>query len=87
MTQFDFLSEEPLEAETRFSAKPKKKDDQISDLQIVVDRKAKLIKEIGYTDDLGNKTRMIFSDVQLEKKSKTADFEYSPPKDVEVTDL
>lgn len=87
LKQFDFLSEEKQEDTLRLSAKPKTKDEAISDLKISLDSKTKQIKEISYTDELGNRTIMTFSDHQLEKKPQAKLFRYVPEKGAEVSDL
>lgn len=66
---------------------PRTADLTVTSLQITLDPKEKLMKEISYKDDIGNLTRMIFSNVKFLKKEQSKLFKYQPPKGAQVTDL
>lgn len=90
VTEFDFISEKTEDHLMSLGAKPKATSDQIKDLSVVVDLKAKEIAEINYTDELGNKTSMKFSDQKFISKDKAQPkkvFQYEPEKGAEVSDL
>jgi outer membrane lipoprotein-sorting protein len=87
LNHFDILSDEGTGDTLRLKAKPKVKDDQITDLTLVIDKSKKEISELSYGDELGNKTTMQFSGVELSKKAQPKKFKYTPEKGAEVTDL
>lgn len=87
MTKFDFLSEKTEGDILKLVAKPKKDDNQMTNLTISVDTKAREISQIDYSDDLGNKTIMKFSDLKLKDKAQPSLFGYKPEKGVEVLNL
>lgn len=68
-----------------FLPKDSKKFPGVTKIQIQVDSKKLQIEKIAYWDDIENKTEFIFSDVQFDKKISASAFNFSPPKDAQVT--
>ncbi|WII72768.1 outer membrane lipoprotein carrier protein LolA [Bdellovibrio sp. 22V] len=66
---------------------PLYEDLTVKSLQVVLDTKSNTMKEINYTDDIGNLTTLSFSNVEFKKKEKKSLFKYQPPKGAQVTDL
>ncbi len=87
VTEFQFLSEKTEGDQLSFVAKPKKSEDAMTNLTIIVDTKVREITEINYSDELGNKTIMKFSELKLKKKPQPSVFDFKPEKGTEVIDL
>jgi outer membrane lipoprotein carrier protein len=66
---------------------PKKKDWNISVLHIKINEKDLNLKSISYFDDLENKTELTFSSPEYHKKEDQKKFNYTPPKNAEITEL
>ncbi|PWU19373.1 MAG: outer membrane lipoprotein carrier protein LolA [Bdellovibrio sp.] len=87
MTQFDFLKEEDQGNVVKLFAKPKKGGDQVTTLWITVNKKEKEVRSVEYSDELGNKTVMTFSDLRLQDTARPKIFSYKPEKNAEVTNF
>lgn len=87
LDKFDFLSEKKDGMYLEIMAKPKGNQIQVSDLKFVVDTKGKLIKAIEYSDELGNKTLMSFTETKFRTKKDMGKFSYKPEKGAQVTEL
>lgn len=66
---------------------PRQDDLTVKTLNVLIDTKANLLKQISYHDDIGNLTMMSFSDVKFLNKEKKNLFKYQPPKGAQVTEL
>ncbi|MBO9666740.1 MAG: outer membrane lipoprotein carrier protein LolA [Bdellovibrio sp.] len=66
---------------------PTGSDLMIKSMNLVVDGKKSLLKEISYKDDIGNLTTMKFSDIKFKDSANNSLFKYQPPKNVPVTEL
>lgn len=71
----------------RYQTQPKNASWGIQDLNFTINRKTLVVTEIEYKDDLGNETKMVFSNVKFQKKIEKSVFKYSPPKGAQVIDL
>lgn len=90
VTEFDFVTEKTEGDIMTLGAKPKAKNDTTKDLNVVVDLKAKEIAEISYTDEIGNRTSMKFSEQRFIDKDRANPkkvFKYEPEKGAEVSDI
>ena len=68
--------------------KSKRTELGVSDLSITVDVVKKKITELQYSDDLGNKTQLVFGPVYFNKtKASNNFFKFSVPKGAQVTEL
>lgn len=70
-----------------FEVKALQDDLTVKTLKLSVNTKAGELKEIAYTDDIGNLTTMKFSNIQFKKKENSKLFKYQPPKGAQVSDL
>lgn len=70
-----------------FKLKPEEEDIQIKDLMVRIDLKTKKIQQISYSDDVGNLTKLAFSEIKFQKKNKPEVFKYKIPKGAQVTEL
>lgn len=71
----------------KLALQPSGDDLAVKDLNVVMDKSALVMKEISYSDDIGNKTQLEFSDIQFRKKANNKLFKYTPPKGAQVTEL
>lgn len=85
--KFDLLTSTKTADSLEVSAKPKNSQIQVTDLKFRLDLKEKVIKEIEYSDELGNKTLMKFSGTRFQKKKTPKLFQYQPEKGAQVTEL
>lgn len=86
-SNFKVLSEKKTAALTEFQVRPETDDLQIKELTISINEKTKQIQGISYKDDVGNLTKMAFSEIKFEAKSDPKLFQYKIPKDAQVTNL
>lgn len=70
-----------------YSLKPKKKNDEVTKVEISVSEKAKEMLSIRYWDALENETRLEFSDSKFGVELPGENFTYKIPKGAEVTDI
>lgn len=59
---------------------------EVTVLSIQVDPVKKLIRQLSYSDELGNETRFDFSNANFEAKVSATDLVYAPPADAEITE-
>ena len=85
--QFDVVGSKVVNKLTAIRLKPKKGQDLggVVEIEMLVDTKNKEIKKIVYSDDLDNKTKYAFSDVNFKARVKEKLFTYVPPKGADVT--
>jgi len=62
-------------------------DLMIKTMSLVIDTKKVQLLEISYKDDIGNVTKMKFSDIKFKTSAKNSLFKYQPPKGAQVTNL
>ena len=86
-TEFLIEKSEKQDSKIVFLMKEKNKKGIFEDFSLVVDEKQKLISEISYTDDVGNKTTIQLSETQFNSKLYQELFQYKAPKGVKVQDL
>lgn len=84
---FQVLSEKKDGDVITMEVKPLHDDLTVKNLNIVVDTKENILKQVSYKDDIGNVTTMNFTDVKFLAKEKKNLFKYQPPKDAQVTEL
>jgi outer membrane lipoprotein carrier protein len=86
-SNFKVLEEKKEGPLTDVKLAPSGEDLQIKDLMIQIDPKNKRINEISYKDDLGNITKMVFSNVKFQSKADPEIFKFKAPKGAQVTNL
>ena len=86
-TEFEIEKTEKLDSKIVFHMKEKNKKGIFEDFSMIVDEKQKLISELSYTDDVGNKTTIQLSETQFNSKLSQELFQYKAPKGVKVQDL
>ena len=84
---FKVLKEDKKGAQTTLKISPLKEDLTVKALQIVISQEDSTLKEISYSDDIGNLTTLSFSGIKFFNKEKKNLFKYQPPKGAQVTDL
>jgi len=85
--QFKILKSSVEDSLTVFEAEPLQKDSNIKKLMIKIKTAKKEVVSISYTDEIGNKTEMAFTNTKLVSKKNPKLFKYKPPKGVQVTEL
>lgn len=86
-TKFKVLSEKNENGLTQVEIQPESDDLQIQKLTVSINTKTKKIQNISYKDDVGNLTKMAFSNITFESKTDPKLFQYKIPKDAQVTNL
>jgi outer membrane lipoprotein carrier protein len=86
-SKFTVVSETKGKDLIEFEVKPETEDLQIKNLTVGIDSKTKKIHLISYKDDVGNLTKMAFSDIKFQSKADPKIFQYKIPKDAQVTNL
>ena len=86
-SKFKMLSEKKGPILTEVEIEPDSSDLQIKKLTISIHQKTKQIQNISYKDDVGNLTKMSFSNIKFESKADPKLFQYKIPKDAQVTNL
>lgn len=87
LAKFDFVNAVQVGDQLELSAKAKSKQLQVSDLKFRLSTSDKVIRQIEYSDELGNKTIMTFSETKFLKKKDSKKFQYKPEKGAQVTEL
>lgn len=87
----NFTVSEPKKSETgtSFVLTAKDKNANLSQVELKVDEKKKIVTEIIYNDDVGNRTAIAFSKIEFKKKTKKNEnlFKYTPPKGAQISNL
>lgn len=86
-SKFKMLSEKKGTNLTEVEIQPDSSDLQVKNLILSIDQKTKQIQNISYKDDVGNLTKMSFSNIKFESKADPKLFQYKIPKDAQVTNL
>ncbi len=84
-TFFKVVNEETKKDLLLVDLKPQTTDVSIQNLSIKIDNKSKKILEINYDDEVGNKTKLDFSDIKIDLKLKADLFKFELPKGAQVT--
>lgn len=84
---FKVVSEKKDGDKSTLEVKPVGNDLMITSMNLLIDTKKVLLLEISYKDDIGNLTKMNFSDISFKTSSKNSLFKYQPPKGAQVTNL
>lgn len=84
---FKVLSQKDEGEKLVLSLSPSGQDLTIQNLIVTIDKKKLEMRLVEYSDDIGNKTQLEFSDVKFNSKSKSKLFKYTPPKGAQVTEL
>ncbi len=84
--EFRLVEQSDLEGGVKsFQLRPKAPMD-VSEIQIVIDPKSRLVTQLSYKDDLENETRYNFKRAQFSAKIKEGTFTFVPPEGAEVTE-
>lgn len=83
---FDVMSGSKQGDSVEIKLKEKEPQLGVKNLGLSFSKKTKKISSIVYEDDLGNKTKLIFKNVQFKSKLGASLFKFSPPKDSIVTE-
>ena len=86
-SKFKLLSEKKGPVLTEVEIQPDSPDLQIKNLTLSIHQKTKQIQNISYKDDVGNLTKMSFSNIKFDTKADPKLFQYKIPKDAQVTNL
>ena len=86
-SEFKVLKEKKGPILTELEIQPEPDNLQIKDLVISIHSKAQKIQNISYKDDVGNLTKMAFSEIKFQSKADPKLFQYKIPKDAQVTNL
>lgn len=70
-----------------YELSPAGDDLQIKNLVVRIEPKKKRIQQISYTDDVGNFTKMDFSDIKFLSRVDASIFKFTIPKDAQVINL
>ena len=71
----------------QFDLKPKEAEGDVKKLRLTVNSGTKLISTIEYTDQIDNKVRFVFDNVEFGKPVLDAVFKFTPPKGAEITEM
>ncbi|MGE0631224.1 MAG: outer membrane lipoprotein carrier protein LolA [Pseudobdellovibrionaceae bacterium] len=63
------------------------KSSNVQKLKVVVDSDKSTLTEIRYQDEIGNETKLSFSNLKINPKFKKEHFKFTPPKDAQVTEM
>lgn len=84
---FKIIKEQKENGNIVFTVEPKTPDLSIKSLDIVVQSKLKTVNELKYKDDVGNETKMVFTNTKFKNKKNNKLFKYAPPKNSQVINL
>jgi outer membrane lipoprotein carrier protein len=86
-TKFKVLKVQKTGEVVDYQISPEGEELQIKELTVRIQPKNQQIDEISYKDDVGNLTRMAFTDVVFSKKADPEIFKFKMPKGAQVTDI
>jgi outer membrane lipoprotein carrier protein len=87
-SSFSMLDEGTVNGESTFALTPKTSDPTIKNLKMSINNKSGIVSQVSYVDDIGNKTTMVFSNVNFAKSLQDQKlFKYTPPKGAQVNSL
>lgn len=84
---FDVLERTEADGIVRWKLKPKQDDPTVKDFSVAVESKKKLLREIEYRDEIGNKTTLKFGIPEKIKNPDAKQFKAEVPKGAQVTEL
>lgn len=87
LNEFAFVSSETKKSITQYTLTPKKQNDDIKKLILIVNTKTKEINQISFWDALDNETSLTLDNTKFGLSIDAKNFQFSPPEGAEVTDL
>lgn len=87
LNEFAFVSNETQKNISRYTLTPKKQNDDIKKLVLVVNTKTKEIDQISFWDALDNETNLTLDNTKFGLSIEIKNFQFNPPEGAEVTDL
>lgn len=83
LKEFKVISEKQDDNILTFDFLPKQKN--LKSFTLIIDKKNRLIKQVVFTDDIDTKTTLDLSNLKLNKKMNSSEFDYKKLKTDEVT--
>jgi len=84
---FKVLKEEKTKDSVKVEIAPLKDDLVVKSITLLLNPKEKKLMELSYVDDVGNKTKMQFSNIKFLNKEDKKLFKYQPSKSDQVSNL
>ncbi len=87
LDHFTVESKKKKDGKIVFKMKPVSPESEVKNLELVLSDDEKIINEINYEDELENKTKFEFSNIEFDSDVPDKLFKYSPPKGAEISQL